>query len=110
MLKSPHAVPPGSPIIESREDVVSEGNETELTCTAIGSKPVASIRWMKGEEELTGQWNNSDFAVSRGDLPATADASAVREPGHHGERGEQEEGVFSPSCLPACRHACINQP
>ncbi|XP_028275554.1 cell adhesion molecule 1b isoform X3 [Parambassis ranga] len=46
-------VPPGSPIIESREDVVSEGNETELTCTAIGSKPAASIRWMKGEEELT---------------------------------------------------------
>ncbi|XP_023257769.1 cell adhesion molecule 1-like isoform X2 [Seriola lalandi dorsalis] len=47
-------VPPGSPIIESREDVVSEGNETELTCTAMGSKPAASIRWMKGEEELTG--------------------------------------------------------
>lgn len=48
------SVPPSSPIIESREDVVSEGNETELTCTAIGSKPAASIRWMKGEEELTG--------------------------------------------------------
>ncbi|XP_074535105.1 cell adhesion molecule 1b isoform X3 [Halichoeres trimaculatus] len=47
-------VPPGSPIIETREDVVSEGNETELTCTAMGSKPAASIRWMKGEEELTG--------------------------------------------------------
>uniref|UniRef100_H2SZF2 Cell adhesion molecule 1b n=1 Tax=Takifugu rubripes TaxID=31033 RepID=H2SZF2_TAKRU len=48
-------VPPGSPIIESRDDMVSEGNETELTCTAIGSKPAASIRWMKGEEELTGE-------------------------------------------------------
>ncbi|XP_029026300.1 cell adhesion molecule 1b isoform X3 [Betta splendens] len=48
-------VPPGSPVIESREDVVSEGNETELTCTAMGSKPAASIRWMKGEEELTGE-------------------------------------------------------
>ncbi|XP_047449951.1 cell adhesion molecule 1b isoform X3 [Mugil cephalus] len=48
-------VPPGSPMIESREDVVSEGNETELTCTAMGSKPAASIRWMKGEEELTGE-------------------------------------------------------
>lgn len=48
------SVSPGSPIIESRDDVVSEGNETELTCTAIGSKPAASIRWMKGEEELTG--------------------------------------------------------
>ncbi|KAF3692646.1 Cell adhesion molecule 1 Immunoglobulin superfamily member 4 [Channa argus] len=48
-------LPPGSPIIESREDVVSEGNETEFTCTAMGSKPPASIRWMKGEEELTGE-------------------------------------------------------
>uniref|UniRef100_A0A8D0D8L1 Cell adhesion molecule 1 n=1 Tax=Sander lucioperca TaxID=283035 RepID=A0A8D0D8L1_SANLU len=48
-------VPPGNPIIESRDDVVSEGNETELTCTAMGSKPAASIRWMKGEEELTGE-------------------------------------------------------
>ncbi|XP_051933487.1 cell adhesion molecule 1b isoform X1 [Hippocampus zosterae] len=48
-------VPPGSPIIESREDVVSEGNETELTCTASGSKPAASIRWMKGDEEMTGE-------------------------------------------------------
>ncbi|XP_031729398.1 cell adhesion molecule 1b isoform X2 [Anarrhichthys ocellatus] len=48
-------VPPGNPIIESREDMVSEGNETELTCTAMGSKPAASIRWMKEEEELTGE-------------------------------------------------------
>uniref|UniRef100_A0A8C7G942 Cell adhesion molecule 1 n=1 Tax=Oncorhynchus kisutch TaxID=8019 RepID=A0A8C7G942_ONCKI len=48
-------VPPGSPIMDSREDVVSEGNETELTCTAMGSKPAASIRWMKGEQELTGE-------------------------------------------------------
>lgn len=53
-LLSCESVPPGSPVIESREDVVSEGNETELTCIAIGSKPAASIRWMKGEEELTG--------------------------------------------------------
>ncbi|XP_015239164.1 PREDICTED: cell adhesion molecule 1-like isoform X2 [Cyprinodon variegatus] len=48
-------VPPGSPIIESREDKVSEGNETELTCISMGSKPAASIRWMKGEDELTGE-------------------------------------------------------
>lgn len=51
------SVPPGSPIMDSREDVVSEGNETELTCTAMVSKPAASIRWMKGEQELTGQRN-----------------------------------------------------
>ncbi|XP_035242043.1 cell adhesion molecule 1b isoform X3 [Anguilla rostrata] len=48
-------VPPGNPVIESREDVVSEGNETEITCTTAGSKPASSIRWMKGEEELQGE-------------------------------------------------------
>lgn len=84
MLKSSRPVPPGSPIIESREDVVSEGNETELTCTAIGSKPVASIRWMKGEEELTGQWNNSDFLPQpSGDHGRVGD-TYWGEPGRHG--------------------------
>ncbi|XP_028822894.1 cell adhesion molecule 1b isoform X1 [Denticeps clupeoides] len=47
-------VPPGSPIIESREEAVSEGNETEISCTAMGSKPAASITWRKGNKELTG--------------------------------------------------------
>ncbi|XP_057215668.1 cell adhesion molecule 1a isoform X6 [Triplophysa rosa] len=48
-------IPPGNPIIESREDIVSEGNETEITCTSIGSKPAATIRWMKGDKELPGR-------------------------------------------------------
>ncbi|KAM9450812.1 cell adhesion molecule 1 isoform 5-T5 [Clarias gariepinus] len=48
-------IPPGNPIIESREEIVSEGNETEMTCTAMGSKPAASIRWMKGDKELQGR-------------------------------------------------------
>ncbi|XP_058270912.1 cell adhesion molecule 1a isoform X10 [Hemibagrus wyckioides] len=47
-------IPPGNPIIESREDIVREGNETEMTCTAMGSKPAATIRWMKGDKELQG--------------------------------------------------------
>ncbi|XP_066564438.1 cell adhesion molecule 1 isoform X1 [Amia ocellicauda] len=47
-------VPPGNPIIESREDIVSEGNETEITCTAMGSKPASKIRWVKGGKELKG--------------------------------------------------------
>ncbi|CAL8334906.1 unnamed protein product [Boreogadus saida] len=50
-----YPVPPGVPIIESREEVVSEGNETELTCTAVGGRPAAAIRWMKEEQELTGE-------------------------------------------------------
>uniref|UniRef100_A0A4W5LUI7 Cell adhesion molecule 1 n=1 Tax=Hucho hucho TaxID=62062 RepID=A0A4W5LUI7_9TELE len=47
-------IPPGNPIIESREGQVIEGNETEMTCTAMGSKPAATIRWMKGDKELQG--------------------------------------------------------
>ncbi|XP_048836447.1 cell adhesion molecule 1b isoform X5 [Brienomyrus brachyistius] len=48
-------VPPSPPILEARDDLVSEGNETELSCTTMGSKPAASIRWMKGPEELQGE-------------------------------------------------------
>ncbi|XP_026989907.1 cell adhesion molecule 1a isoform X2 [Tachysurus vachellii] len=47
-------IPPGNPIIESREEIVREGNETEMTCTAMGSKPAATIRWKKGDKELQG--------------------------------------------------------
>ncbi|KAI5620802.1 cell adhesion molecule 1b precursor, partial [Silurus asotus] len=48
-------VPPGNLIIESRENVVSEGNETEITCTAMGSKPAPSIFWMKEDQILQGE-------------------------------------------------------
>ncbi|KAA0701904.1 Cell adhesion molecule 1 [Triplophysa tibetana] len=47
-------VPPGNPILESREEIVSEGNETEITCTAMGSKPASTIKWMKGGQPLQG--------------------------------------------------------
>ncbi|XP_051536478.1 cell adhesion molecule 1-like isoform X6 [Myxocyprinus asiaticus] len=48
-------IPPGNPIIESREEIVSEGNATEMSCTSMGSKPAAIIRWMKGDKELQGK-------------------------------------------------------
>uniref|UniRef100_A0A8C4EDR5 Cell adhesion molecule 1 n=1 Tax=Dicentrarchus labrax TaxID=13489 RepID=A0A8C4EDR5_DICLA len=48
-------IPPGNPIIEARDEVLSEGNETEMTCTAMSSKPAATIRWMKGDKELPGR-------------------------------------------------------
>ncbi|XP_074527933.1 cell adhesion molecule 1 isoform X4 [Halichoeres trimaculatus] len=48
-------IPPGNPIIEARDEVLSEGNETEMTCTAMSSKPAATIRWMKGDKELSGK-------------------------------------------------------
>lgn len=51
----PIIVPPGNPIIEARDEVLSEGNETEMTCSAMSSKPAATIRWMKGDKELPGR-------------------------------------------------------
>ncbi|XP_030638862.1 cell adhesion molecule 1 [Chanos chanos] len=48
-------IPPSNPIIESREEIVSEGNETVMTCAAVGGKPAPTIRWMKGDKELQGQ-------------------------------------------------------
>ncbi|KAM4727074.1 cell adhesion molecule 1 isoform 2-T2 [Anableps anableps] len=48
-------IPPGNPVIETKDEVLSEGNETEMTCTAMSSKPAATIRWMKGDKELTGK-------------------------------------------------------
>ncbi|TNN79139.1 Cell adhesion molecule 1 [Liparis tanakae] len=42
----------GNPFLEARDEVLSEGNETEMTCTAMSSKPAATIRWMKGDKEL----------------------------------------------------------
>uniref|UniRef100_A0A8C2IQX8 Cell adhesion molecule 1 n=1 Tax=Cyprinus carpio TaxID=7962 RepID=A0A8C2IQX8_CYPCA len=48
-------VPPGNPILESREEIVSEGNETEITYTAMGSNPASTIKWMKGDQPLQGE-------------------------------------------------------
>uniref|UniRef100_A0A3Q3JNQ8 Cell adhesion molecule 1 n=1 Tax=Monopterus albus TaxID=43700 RepID=A0A3Q3JNQ8_MONAL len=48
-------IPPGNPIIEAKDELLSEGNETEMTCTAMSSKPAATIRWMKGDKELPGK-------------------------------------------------------
>ncbi|KAJ3589825.1 hypothetical protein NHX12_010666 [Muraenolepis orangiensis] len=50
-----YVFPPGNPIIEARDEVLREGNETEMTCTAMGSKPAATITWMKGDKELPGK-------------------------------------------------------
>uniref|UniRef100_A0A674MHY3 Cell adhesion molecule 1 n=1 Tax=Takifugu rubripes TaxID=31033 RepID=A0A674MHY3_TAKRU len=48
-------VPPGNPLIEARDQILQEGNQTEMTCTAMSSKPAATIRWMKGDKELPGK-------------------------------------------------------
>ncbi|KAI2656140.1 Cell adhesion molecule 1 [Labeo rohita] len=57
-------VPPGNPILESREEIVSEGNETEITCTAMGSKPASTIKWMKGDQPLQGLDGKSSLVMA----------------------------------------------
>uniref|UniRef100_A0A8C4T713 Cell adhesion molecule 1b n=1 Tax=Erpetoichthys calabaricus TaxID=27687 RepID=A0A8C4T713_ERPCA len=54
-------VPPGNPMIESREDIINEGNETEITCSVTGSKPAAKIRWLKGVQHLETSSRNSSI-------------------------------------------------
>ncbi|XP_043937081.1 cell adhesion molecule 1 isoform X3 [Protopterus annectens] len=48
-------VPPTSLLIDVRDETVTEGEEAELNCTAIGSKPATKIRWFKGDKELQGK-------------------------------------------------------
>ncbi|XP_034063787.1 cell adhesion molecule 3 isoform X2 [Gymnodraco acuticeps] len=45
---------PGKPQILGFENAVSEGGTVTLTCTSTGSKPAASLRWYKGNQELEG--------------------------------------------------------
>ncbi|XP_014350853.1 cell adhesion molecule 1a isoform X2 [Latimeria chalumnae] len=53
-------VPPVNLFIDVREDTVTEGEETELNCTAMQSKPAARIRWLKGDKELQGKTKSEE--------------------------------------------------
>ncbi|XP_029428232.1 cell adhesion molecule 1 isoform X2 [Rhinatrema bivittatum] len=48
-------VPPHNLIIDIEKETATEGEEIELNCTAMSSKPAANIRWFKGNKELYGQ-------------------------------------------------------
>ncbi|XP_063292445.1 cell adhesion molecule 1 isoform X4 [Pelobates fuscus] len=45
-------VPPHNLVIDVQKDTYLEGEEVEMNCTAMASKPAAKIRWMKGNQEL----------------------------------------------------------
>ncbi|XP_072900854.1 cell adhesion molecule 2b isoform X3 [Hemitrygon akajei] len=45
---------PQTPVISGFKGPVNEGDLVELTCTTIGSKPAAHIRWFKGDTEVEG--------------------------------------------------------
>ncbi|XP_069470606.1 cell adhesion molecule 1 isoform X2 [Ambystoma mexicanum] len=48
-------VPPQNLVIDMQKDTAVEGEEIELNCTAMGGKPAADIRWLKGNKILEGE-------------------------------------------------------
>ncbi|KAL2295727.1 hypothetical protein Nmel_017248 [Mimus melanotis] len=51
----PTAVPPRNLVIDIEKETAVEGEEIELNCTAMASRPATTIRWFKGNKELTGK-------------------------------------------------------
>ncbi|XP_038177880.1 cell adhesion molecule 1 isoform X4 [Arvicola amphibius] len=48
-------VPPRNLMIDIQKDTAIEGEEIEVNCTAMASKPATTIRWFKGNKELKGK-------------------------------------------------------
>ena len=44
-------------MIDIQKDTAVEGEEIEVNCTAMASKPATTIRWFKGNKELKGRVN-----------------------------------------------------
>lgn len=47
-------IPPNNLVIDVQKDTYMEGDEVEMNCTAMASKPAAVIRWFKGNHEIEG--------------------------------------------------------
>ncbi|XP_068097031.1 cell adhesion molecule 1 isoform X6 [Hyperolius riggenbachi] len=47
-------IPPNNLVIDVPKDTYVEGEEVEMNCTAMASKPAAVIRWFKGNQEIEG--------------------------------------------------------
>ncbi|XP_039352421.1 cell adhesion molecule 1 isoform X4 [Mauremys reevesii] len=63
-------VPPRNLVIDIQKDIATEGEEIELNCTAMASRPATAIRWFKGNKELTGkseveQWSDMFTVTSQ---------------------------------------------
>ncbi|XP_030918241.1 cell adhesion molecule 1 isoform X4 [Geospiza fortis] len=48
-------VPPRNLVIDIEKETAVEGEEIELNCTAMASRPATTIRWFKGNKELKGK-------------------------------------------------------
>ncbi|XP_074833296.1 cell adhesion molecule 1 isoform X2 [Carettochelys insculpta] len=63
-------VPPRNLMIDIQKETAIEGEEIELNCTAMASRPATTIRWFKGNKELTGkseveQWSDMFTVTSQ---------------------------------------------
>ncbi|XP_048683304.1 cell adhesion molecule 1 isoform X6 [Lepidochelys kempii] len=63
-------VPPRNLMIDIQKDIATEGEEIELNCTAMASRPATTIRWFKGNKELLGkseveQWSDMFTVTSQ---------------------------------------------
>ncbi|XP_038236811.1 cell adhesion molecule 1 isoform X4 [Dermochelys coriacea] len=63
-------VPPRNLMIDIQKDIATEGEEIELNCTAMASRPATTIRWFKGNKELPGkseveQWSDMFTVTSQ---------------------------------------------
>ncbi|XP_015262575.1 PREDICTED: cell adhesion molecule 1-like [Gekko japonicus] len=63
-------VPPRNLVLDIQKDTVVEGDEIELNCTAMASRPATTIKWYKGSKELSGkseveQWSDMYTVTSQ---------------------------------------------
>ncbi|XP_032085508.1 cell adhesion molecule 1 isoform X3 [Thamnophis elegans] len=63
-------VPPRNLRIESQKDTAVEGEEIELNCTSMASRPATMLKWFKGSKELFGkseveQWSDMYTVTSQ---------------------------------------------
>ncbi|KAM9113770.1 cell adhesion molecule 1 isoform 2-T2 [Pangshura tecta] len=63
-------VPPRNLVIDIQKDIATEGEEIELNCTSMASRPATTIRWFKGNKELKGkseveQWSDMFTVTSQ---------------------------------------------
>lgn len=59
-------VPPRNLRIESQKDTAVEGEEIELNCTSMASRPATMIKWFKGSKELFGRSTPSSTHLLNG--------------------------------------------
>ncbi|XP_053125281.1 cell adhesion molecule 1 isoform X3 [Hemicordylus capensis] len=75
-------VPPRNLRIEPQKETAVEGEEIELNCTSMASRPATSIRWFKGSKELHGkvdveQWSDMYTVTSQISLTVKRDDDGV---------------------------------